>query len=222
MASKQQRKHVSVSEIQVGECTVPCTQSARNLGVVFDEALNMDLHVTAVCRSSYMFLRKINSIRKVLSRGNAETLVHAFVTSRLDNGNSMMYGITESSLCKLQRVQNAAARCVMMVRKYDHISPALAELHWLPIRQRIIFKILLLTWRALNNQAPDYLNELLEWYQPYRSLRSSSTSLLRVPRTNLRSYGDRAFSVVAPRLWNELPLAIRQSSSRNQTQNSHI
>ena len=88
-----------------------------------------------------------------------------------------------------------------------HISPLLFELHWLPVEHRIVFKILLL---VLNNLAPSYISDLLTPYIPSRSLRSSSQSLLVVPRSIQKSYGDRAFAVTAPRLWNALPIHMRQ------------
>ena len=215
IASNHQRHKVSVTELKIGDSSVSATSSARNLGVIFDQALNMNEHITRVCQVSFLHLRHIYSIRKLLSRADTEHLIHAFVTSRLDNGNSMMYGASASSLGKLQRVQNASARCISRARKYDHISPILSDLHWLPIRERITFKILLLTWRALNSQAPPYLTEMLIPRTALRALRSDDSSPLVVPRTFLHTYGDRAFSVVAPRLWNGLPNRVKDSSSKD-------
>ena len=89
----------------------------------------------------------------------------------------------------------------------------LRSLHWLPVHYRIVFKILLLTHRALNGLTPDYIKDLLKYNDSRRTLRSSNNRLLDEPRANLKMYGERAFSVVAPRLWNKLPLQIRLSSS---------
>ena len=108
--------------------------------------------------------------------------------------------------------QNAAARMLTRTRKFDHISPVLRNLHWLPIRQRIKYKLLLLTWKALHGMAPPYIQDLLKEYAPTRNLRSSSQHLLDSARTST-SYGDRAFSAVAPALWNALPTDIRESQS---------
>ena len=112
---------------------------------------------------------------------------------------------------RLQNVQNAAARVVTHTKKYDHIKPVLKQLHWLPISQRITHKILLLTYKALNGQAPDYITELLKPYVPTRNLRSSFKKLLKAPSIKLVSYGHRCFSFVAPSLWNSLPNNIRES-----------
>ena len=172
----------------------------------------MSDHVKKVCQSSYHQIRNISSIRILLSNDTAAILVHAFITSRLDHGNSLLYGISGHLLDKLQRTQNAAARVLTRSHKYDHITSTLVKLHWLPIRKRIEFKILLLTWKALNGLAPSYIKQLLTPYSPSRTLRSSSKFLLCTPKT-FSTYGDRAFSSSAPKLWNSLPYDIRCTNS---------
>ena len=122
-------------------------------------------------------------------------------------------GISEASIARLQLVQNAAARLLTNTRKYDHITPILASLHWLPVRFRIHLKILLFAFKALNGLAPPYLSELLKPYTPSRSLRSADQRFLATPRTRLKHRGERAFAVAAPKLWNTLPLHIRQTTS---------
>ena len=112
-------------------------------------------------------------------------------------------------LQKLQRVQNACARLIMCGRKYDHVTPLLRELHWLPIKERIKFKLLVLTYRSLCGEAPKYLSDLLQPYIPTRSLRSQDSLLLVVPKTRLHLYGDRAFARAVPVLWNTLPRNIK-------------
>ena len=108
--------------------------------------------------------------------------------------------------------QNSAARMLTRTRKFDHISSILIKLHWLPIRHRINFKLIMLTWKALHDMAPNYLCELLLPYTPKRTLRSTDKLLLTTPRT-LSSYGDRAFYAAAPKLWNTLPLELRSCTS---------
>ena len=106
-------------------------------------------------------------------------------------------------------MQNAAARLLTGGKKYDHITPILEELHWLPVEYRLKFKVLLLTFKAVHDLAPQYVASLVEKNQSRPGLRSSGL-LLHVPRTRLQKYGDRAFSSVAPRLWNSLPLVLRR------------
>ena len=139
-----------------------------------------------------------------------ETLVHAFVASKLDNCNSLLAELPQYLLDKVQRVQNAAARLISCTCKYDRITPGLKELHWHPVKQRIIFKILLLTYKALKALAPRYISDFLVQYKPLRALRSSDKKLLQVPHFKHRTYGGRSFSCIAPYLWNQLTNAIRQ------------
>ena len=106
------------------------------------------------------------------------TLNYAFVTSRLDYCNALYVGMDQASIKRLQLVQNAAARLLTGHKKRDHITPILASLHWLPIRFRIDFKILLFVFKALNGLAPAYIAELLQCYTPARALRSADQLLL--------------------------------------------
>ena len=170
-------------------------------------------HVSSVCKSAFYHIRNISRIRKFLSAECTEILVHAFVSSRLDYCNSLLHGSPKHVLQKLQRAQNTAARLIKLSSKYNHITPHLMGLHWLPIEYRIQFKILLLTYKTLNGLAPSYLSDLLQRYAPVRNLRSSSAILLQPKRFCLASYGCRAFSVSPPELWNRLPLNIKLSSS---------
>ena len=182
--------------------------SARNIGVIFDSYMNFECQVSSVCKASFFHIRNVSRIRKYLSMESTKILVHAFVTCRLDNGNALLYGLPKYLIERLQAVMNCAARLILRKQKYDHVTPLLIELHWLPVSQRIVFKILLLTFKALNGLSPSYVTDLLDRYVPTRPLRSSSRGLLKVPRSNSK-YGDRSFSVCAPTLWNGLPDNLR-------------
>ncbi len=152
-------------------------------------------------------------LMNMLSVSDAEKLVHAFMTSRLEYCNALLGGCPASSINKLQIVQNAAARVLTRSRKYDHITPILQSLHWLPIKFRISYKILLLAYKALNDLAPAYLTNLLSRYNPTRSLRSQNSGLLVVPRIAKSTKGGRTFSYLAPKLWNSLPDNVRGSDT---------
>ena len=181
--------------------------------VIFDCFLQMKSHINAVVKSCNCQLREIGKIRQYLTLEAATNLIHAFVSSRLDYGNSLLFGLPDTDLKKLQKVQNTAARILTRTGKYDHISPVLGDLHWLLIKDRIDFKILLLTYKSLNDLAPPYLLDLLQPYESCRALRSENQMNLKVPKTRLKSYGDRAFSHAAPKLWNKLPLEIKSAST---------
>jgi len=188
-------------------------KATSNLGFVFDDAMSFKSHITDVCQSSFYHLRNISRIRKYLIREATEMVVHVFVTSKLDYRNSLPYGLPKFLIAKLQSAQNSSTRVVCMNRKFDHITPTLIDLHWLPIRHRIVFKILLLVYKSLIAKAPSYLSDLLTYLRNTYSLRSVSNGELVEPSSKMRTYGDRSFAVCAPRLWNSLPLSIRRSSS---------
>ena len=133
--------------------------------------------------------------------------------NRLDYGNALLCGLPATSITRLQRVQNAAARVITGVSRRTHITPILRELHWLPVAKRIDFKVLLYTYKCLNNAAPAYLSELIEPYRPTRSLRSQERSLLCIPKSKTSTYGNRSFRVAAPTIWNTLPDKIKNSDS---------
>ncbi len=155
--------------------------TVTNLGVKVDADLKLDCQISAVVKSSFFQLRQLAKIKPILSRQHFETVIHAFVTSRLDYCNALYVGVSGSSVARLQMVQNAAAHLLTGTRKHEHISPILASLPWLPIHFRINFKILLFTFKSLNGLAPPYLSELLQPYTPHRSLRSADQLLLSVP-----------------------------------------
>jgi len=193
------------THLRIGDANVQASESARNLGVIFDNTLDMSNHIKTVCRASFMQLRHLRSIKDTLTRDSLEKVTHAFIGSRLDYCNALLYGLPQSSISKLQRIQNAAARLLTGTKKFDHITPVLKSLHWLPVEKRIDFKVLLLVYRALHDQAPEYMRDMLQERTNVRTLRSTVSSQLAVPRSRLKGFGDRAFSIAAPRLWNALP-----------------
>uniref|UniRef100_A0A8C6KP73 Reverse transcriptase domain-containing protein n=1 Tax=Nothobranchius furzeri TaxID=105023 RepID=A0A8C6KP73_NOTFU len=184
-----------------------------NLGVVMDAKLKIDIHVNQVVKTCFYHLTRLSKVKPILKRRHLHSVVHAFITSRLDYSNSVLFGISFSTLARLQLVQNAAARFLTGTRQREHITPVLANLHWLPIHLRIEFKILVFVFKSLNNLAPGYLSELIHPYVPTRSLLSADQHLLHVPSSRCKSRGEHAFSVCAPKLWNHLPLLIRLSFS---------
>ncbi len=176
-----------ISSVTFSGQNIPLSTSVTNLGVKMDSHLTFETHVKQLCKTSFFHLRNIARLRPMLTIEDAEKLVHAFVSSRLDYCNALLIRIPGKNLQKLQYIQNSAARILMRVRKYDHITPILKTLHWLPVSFRIVYKVSLLTHQCIHGNAPSYLKELLtpcdEWCR--------CRSLPITPPASLRSHGSR-------------------------------
>lgn len=191
--------------LRVGNTYIIPTETARNLGVVIDSEMSMRQQVGNITRAAYYHLHCISRIRRYLDEETCATIVRTLVISRLDYANSVLAELPNKLIQKLQLVQNNAARLITRTGRRAHITPVLCQLHWLPVQQRIKYKIACVTFKALHEESsPSYLQELLHHHQATRALRSNSDTRLTVPRTR-RCFGDRAFAVVAPKLWNSLP-----------------
>ena len=118
-------------------------------------------------------------------------------------------------MIRMQRLQNRAASLLTYTKKTMHITPVLRSLHWLPVHKRVTFKILLLVYRTLHTLAPSYLQNTINVYNPSRNIRSSTSQALQIPQIK-HSWGERAFSHVGPKIWNSLPMSLRNASSLNE------
>ena len=213
LGPKQHRNTLSNDLALLDGFTLAPRTTVRNLGVIFDQDISFNSHMKQISKNAFFHLRNIAKIRHILSQKDAEKLVHAFVTSRLDYCNSLLSGCPNKSIKTLRWIQNASAHVLTRAGIRDHISPILASLHWLPVKLRIEFKILLLTYKALNDRAPSYLKDLIVPYYPNRTLRSQNAGLLVVPKISKSRIGARAFSHQAPLLWNHLPLSVREADT---------
>ena len=185
---------LSLTPVSISGHNTPFSQSVRNLDVFIDETLSMDVHIKHLCCILFCQLRRLGKIRPFLSTDAANKLAVSFVLTRLDYCNSLLAGLPDNKLNKLQRIQNHAARIVL--RKPRHVSATslLRTLHWLPVKARIQYKIACLCFQCLShNTMPPYLSDLLYPYQPPRTLCSLDTSLLSVPRFCLETFGQRSF-----------------------------
>ena len=162
----------------------------------------------------YFHLKEISRIRRYLDKDTCHLAVQSLVISRLDYANIMLVGLPQTLLHGLQVAQNNAARLISRTRREEHITPVLASLHWLPVNQRIKHKCLSMAYKGLYREnAPEYLKQLLCPHIFRRSLRSGSQNMrLDVKRTK-NLYGDRAFSIIAPKLWNALPNKVHQNKT---------
>ena len=208
----KQRPHQSLA---VGnDSLVAPSATVKDLGAYLSSDMSTDKQISTTCRTIWLNLRNIKKIRHFLTYEAAHAAVRALALPRLDFHNGLLYGAPDYQIKRLQRVQNAAARLVVGADYGCHVTPILKSLHWLPVHSRIQYKLCLLTYQALNGKGPWYLQELLQSHRPTRALRSSSNKCtLAVPRTRTVTYGDRAFTTAAPKLWNSLPESLKCSSS---------
>ncbi|KAK7108062.1 hypothetical protein V1264_015864 [Littorina saxatilis] len=202
------------ASLTVNELPISFSPSVRSLGVTLDPTLSFQKHISNICKSAYLELRKISSVRHYLTADATKTLVCSLVLSKIDYCNSLLAGLPKYLLDRLQRIQNNAARLVFKSSKYEHATPLLHSLHWLPITKRIEYKLSSLSFAVVSGSAPEYLSELLNLYTPSRQLRSAAdTRLFRLPTVQTKTCGERSFAYQAPVTWNRLPLPLRHTDS---------
>ena len=180
---------------------IPISSTVQNLGATLDAELSYSPYISSIITQGYHLLRNVASIRKYLSVDHLKTLVNSIVVAKVDNCNSLLYGISAYNIDRLQKFQNACARVIYGKKKHDHVSGILRELHWLPSEARTYFKILCYVYKCIHDLAPSYLSSLIV-------IRRDYDLKLEVPR-RVYHFADRAFSSAGPRLWNALPVELR-------------
>ena len=212
--TKQQLAKVNLTSVDVGGCTVHCVNKVRDLGVLMNNALNFDRHIQKKCQISHVQLRNLKDIRNNLSQKSIQILVHGLVHSHLDFCNALFADLPAYQLDRLQRVQNHAARVVMNATYEERSIDLLKALHWLPIRARIMFKILVLVFRVHQGYAPLYIQSLFKRNTKCYRLRSTSDIQFEIPKTRIK-IADRSIAIVGPKWWNGLPLNLKTAKNEN-------
>ncbi len=198
--------------LSIGNVQVPASLAAKILGFKFDSNMTMSDQISSVTSACFLQLYRMYKIRQCLDEEAARSMVHSLITSRLDYCNALYYGLPDVQLNRLWCVQKASARLISNTKKYDHITPIMKRLHWIKYHRRPEFKVLVITYKSLNNMAPSYLSDLLV-SRDNKGTRRDNQNLLFEPRFKRITYGGRSFSRAAPRLWNNLPLSVRLSPS---------
>ncbi len=214
IGSRQRLKQVNINSINVAGSDMALAKTACNIGLHLDSCMTMEAQVNSIVSSSWYHLHNLSKIRKHLDQNSTEKLVHAFITSKLDLNNALLYGLPDTLIKKLERVHNASAKLVVGAGRFENSQLILKKLHWLPVKQRIVYKILLLCFNAIRGLTAGYLSDLIGVKCPTRPLRFNESLTLEsanIQYTN--NFGDRAFSAAAPKLWNNLPSALRDEQS---------
>ena len=170
IGTSQQLKKVRTDTLSVGDAIISPVLSARNLGAYFDSNMTLVPFINNACKSAFSELYNIRRIRKYPTTDTSKTLVHAMITSRIDYCYSFLCGLPDNSLNKRQRVQNADVRPITGTAKFSHITPVLRSLRWLPIKQRVQFKMLILVFIAINGLSPNCISNLLSILCPCKYL----------------------------------------------------
>ena len=204
-------KCIDVDCVDIGNDCISFSDNVKNLGVFLDQNFNLNSHVSHVRKSCYNEIRKISHLRSFIDEQSTTQLVISLITSKLDYCNCLFYNMSDENFNKLQLVQNHAARIIKKAPKRSSASSILKELHWLPIKQRVSYKVALIVFKCLHDvNFPSYLKELITIYTPSRTLRSSADKFLLVkPLKNLITFGQKSFNYAAPDVWNKLPFEIR-------------
>ena len=189
-------------------------ETVKSLGVKFDRDLSFEDHITSIVQACYIQLRNLQAVGSKLNYDLKKQLIHCLIFSKLDYCNGLLFGLPDKLIKKLQRVQNASVRFLFQnehLNKWDSVTPYLERAHFLPIKQRIKFKIALTVFKCLNNIAPSYLKQCLQIKdQPLKTLRTDlDYFLLKRPSVPNLVRTERGFSFCGPSIWNNLPYCVR-------------
>ena len=218
----QLRSSANITTVDVAGSTLHVAPQLKSLGVTIDSNLRFDHHARNVAKACMFHTRALRHVRSLLTDDVAQTVACSIVASRLDYCNALLCGAPAATFDRLQRAQNNLARVVCQRRGRTAARPLLrcrwggkggvGSLHWLPMRQRVTYKVALLTHKVRATATPAYLSDLIQTHVSIRTLRSSDAPVLAVPRTRTE-LARRAFSVAAPSVWNSLPADIRLCES---------
>ena len=215
-SKRSKHLHNLPTSITIGNAQIPFKQSVKNLGFTLDCHLTMNAHVSNIARTCYYELRRLASIRRFLTSTATATLVSAFVLSRIDYCNSLLFGSTNDVTSHLQRIQNYAARVIFRLPMSSSITIHLKSLHWLPVKVRSTYKIACLCYHCHSSTAPSYVTDMLHKKPLHtRNTRSSSYTmpLLNRPAHSKATLGDRSFSFASSSVWNSIPNDVRCAPS---------
>ena len=201
-------------QLHIGDALVVPSESVKTLGIDFDSSLSMSAYVSSLCRTLNFHLYNISRVRRMVTDEACNHAVRSLVLSRLDYANSLLVNINVSDIERLQRIQNRAARIILKARKFDHATPLLRDLHWLPVSKRIMFKVALNVFKSIHNLAPQYISNMFSpLTQSNYSLRSRTDPLLlKIPNIKSKKC-EKNISFAGPKIWNDLPLEIRSCTT---------
>ena len=212
LGTRPQLSKVGEVSIKIGNDTILTVPSVWNLGIHVDKELKWIVHINCLTSNLYYILRKVAHVPHLLNEEATKTIIQALVLSKIDYCNSIYQGAPMYAINKLQRLQNMDCRIIKRIGKYDHITPHLVELHWLKIKECIVYKVCVLMYKCIKGLAPQYLSEIV--IQDHGcNLRSTTLNNLPAVRCNTVIAHNSTFSSTGPRFGNMLPNDIKTSST---------
>ena len=212
--SRQQLSKIGEVSINIGRIQVHPVDHVRNLEYHIDQLLKNGPHINKLVSNLYLQLKSIYKICKKLDQKLWKIIIQAIIQSRLDYCNSLLLGTSDFQLHKLQQIQNMACRTVCNLRRYDHITNRMKDLHWLKIHQRIHYKVACLMFNCIRKSAPKYLMELILPVQQKQQLRSSLSDKCSSTYCKTTIAYNSSFASAGPRIWNSLPPNIRKETKK--------
>ena len=202
-------------EVLFGNSTVVLSEKERNLGFIFDSKLSLANQINKVKQKAINGLVNISHISSLIDKNHRLQLVHSLIFSHIDFCNSLYYGLPNTELHPLQMILNSAARLVVNLPRFSQvrITPICIQLHFLPVKARIEFKICLLVYKALKYGQPSYLSELLQPYEHESTVQLRSRGRLKEPIISNLANSERCFEYHAPRLYNKLPDCVKMQNT---------
>ena len=205
---------ITTTSIEVGDTSVNISHKLIYLGILLDENLTLKSHILNKANRASYHLYRIRQIIKFLDLPAKQTLISSLVMSHLDYANAIFVNLPNSSIYPMQWIQNQAAKLIMNKHQLDSLTTIMVQLHWLPIRFRCEYKMLLHVYRCIKGQAPEDLQQKLLLRNPAQMTCSATEcNFLQIPHNRSKMLADHGFSSAGPRLWNSLPLELRTAPS---------
>ena len=224
-SNRTKHLHCLPTSITIGNAQIPFKKSVKNFGITLACHLTMNTHVSNIARTCYFELHRLASIRRFLTSTATATFISAFVSSRIDYFNSLLFGSTHDMTSHFHQIQNFAARVILRLPKSSSKTIHLQSLHWLPVKVRSTYEIACLCYHCHRSTAPSYVTGMLHivytiWYnyrKPLhtRNTRTSSHTMLLInrPARSMATLGDRSFSFASSSVWKSIPNDVRCAPS---------
>ena len=205
----QHNKSITTA-MQVGETSVDILSELNYLGVLLDQNLTLKTHIPTKTKRAAYHLYRIRQIAKFLDLPTKKTLISSLVMSQLDYANAIFINPPNNSIHPMQRIQNQAVRLIMNRDRFESSISTMRQLHWLSIGFRCKYKVLLLVYRCMKDQAPEYLQHKLTLRNPvWITWSATERDILQIPYNKRKTLADHSFSFAGPKLWNSLPLELQ-------------